>query len=321
MSHDPVIRAQGIVKSFSQRGSSTPLTAVDRVDFHAAKGEIVGLVGESGSGKTTFGRIIVNLLQPNAGEVYFYGEKIIDHRKQLAKEFRRKFSMIFQDPYESLNPVKRVYDILALPPRVQGVKDRRALDEAVFNALREVKLNPPEDFVSKYPLQLSGGQRQRVAIARAIVLRPEVLVADEPTSMLDASIKLGMINLLTEIISEHQMTTLLITHDLAVAALMCRRLLVMYRGTIVETGPSDELVSNPKHPYTRALVAAIPRLGAELRLPELPGDGAQTVPGCKFYERCPMRFDRCAKEVPPDFAVGESRVKCFLFDPKEGRNN
>jgi len=310
---ESVIEARDIVRTFAQRGSNAPFNAVDNVSLRSKRGEIVGLVGESGSGKTTFGRVLVNLIPPNSGAVYFHGEKIIDSKTNLKKSLRRSFSMIFQDPYESLNPVKRVYDILAFPPRVQGIKERKQLDEMVVSALEEVKLTPAADFIDKYPLQLSGGQRQRVAIARAIILRPEILVADEATSMLDASLKLGMINLLLEIIKKHEMTTLLITHDLAVAAMMCSRLLVMYKGAIVESGPSAEVVNNSKHPYTKALVAAIPTLGRKLSLPELAGESGEMNVGCRFYPRCPARFDRCAKEMPKDFPAGDSLVKCFLY--------
>ena len=164
---ESVIEARDIVRTFPQRGSNTPFNAVDNVSLRSKKGEIVGLVGESGSGKTTFGRVLVNLIPPNSGTVYFHGEKIIDPKTNLKKSLRRSFSMIFQDPYESLNPVKRVYDILAFPPRVHGIKARKQIDEMVVSALEEVKLTPADDFVDKYPLQLSGGQRQRVAIAES----------------------------------------------------------------------------------------------------------------------------------------------------------
>jgi oligopeptide/dipeptide ABC transporter ATP-binding protein len=314
MTNEAVVRAVGITKRFNQRGTNATFAALDNVSLEAGGGEVVGLVGESGSGKTTLGRTLVGLVRPDEGEVYFHDEKIVDRRRVAPRNLMRKLSMVFQDPYQSLNPIKHIYDILAFPLRANGVTSRKSLDEAVFAALREVKLVPPEDFVSKYPLQLSGGQRQRVAIARAVILKPEVLVADEPTSMLDASLKLGIINLLSELIRKHHVTTLLITHDIAVAAMMCSRLLVMYRGNVVETGPSEEIVRNPKHPYTRILIAAIPTIGREMRLPEKKGDESELGKGCKFYPRCPERFGRCLDNVPADYPTGAGYAKCFLYD-------
>jgi oligopeptide/dipeptide ABC transporter ATP-binding protein len=313
-----LLSARGLVKVYRQRGTGLPLAAVDGVDLEVHEGEVVGLVGETGSGKTTLGKLLVNLEQPDKGEIFYRGERAVDKRTRLPRRLRSKLSMIFQDPYEALNPAKTVYDIVALPARAQGLRERREIEPLVRRALEDVRLSPPEDFLSKYPSQLSGGQRQRVAIARAIVLRPEFLVADEPTSMLDASLKLGIINLLYELTSKYRMAMLLITHDLAVVSLICRRILVMYRGSIVESGPRDLVISRPRHPYTQALIASIPSLEGELGPPALrPGQEGATGRGCKFYSRCPLRFARCEGERPQDFRVEESLVKCFLYD-KEG---
>ena len=314
------IEVNSLQKKFGQRGSTDKtVTAVDRLSFSIPKGEIIGLVGESGSGKTTLGKILVNLLQPDSGDVKLEGTKILDQRLRFKRVLRKEFSMVFQDPYESLNPAKRTFDIVSFPARVNGIK-KDELRRRVFDAMRDVKLTPPEEFASKYPYQLSGGQRQRVAIARAIILRPRFLVLDEPTSMLDASLKAGMINLISEILERYEMTAVLITHDLAVAARMCSRLLVMYRGSIVEQGRSYDVVSNPSHPYTKSLVSAIPQLGKDLKPITLQGGDGGAALGekyCKFYPRCPWRFERCRIEEPSDYRVGQGDerhlAKCFLF--------
>jgi peptide/nickel transport system ATP-binding protein len=293
------------------------IIAVDHISLRVRKGEVVGLVGESGSGKTTLGKIIVNLVQPDSGELRLEGQKIVDHRTRLKKVMRRKFSMVFQDPYESLNPVKKVFDIVAFPARVNG-KRGRELEHMVFDTLNDVKLTPAQDFASKYPHQLSGGQRQRVAIARSVILRPNFIVLDEPTSMLDASLKVGMINLISEILKSYSITAVLITHDLAVAAKMCSRLVVMYRGTIVEDGPCEEVIVTPSHPYTKSLISAIPQLGQELQ-PLTSAPKMENVEAgknyCKYYRRCRWAFDRCVREEPEEYAVGSHHYsKCFLYD-------
>jgi peptide/nickel transport system ATP-binding protein len=333
------LEVRSISKRFAQRavvvtggaggeGTSAPpgassdkaITAVDRASFQMNRGEVIGLVGESGSGKTTLGKILVNLLQPDSGEVSLEGRKIIDSKSHFKRKIRKEFSMVFQDPYEALNPAKRTFDIVAFPARVNGVK-RSELGEMVFDSMRDVKLTPPEEFASKYPHQLSGGQRQRVAIARAIILRPRFLVLDEPTSMLDASLKVGMIELISDILRRYEITAVLITHDLAVAAKMCSRLIVMYRGSVVEEGHSSDIVSAPSHPYTKSLISAIPQLGRELEPIVLQDGGAggsilepSGVRYCKFFSRCPWAFERCKVEEPDLYGVGEKHsAKCFLY--------
>lgn len=294
------------------------IKAVDNVSLSIKKGDVIGLVGESGSGKTTLGKMIVNLLQPDRGEITLEGSRIIDHRARLNRTTRRKFSMVFQDPYEALNPVKRIYDIVAFPAKVNGRKGKE-LESMVYDALKDVKLIPAEEFSAKYPHQLSGGQRQRVAIARAIILRPSFLILDEPTSMLDASLKVGMINLITEILKRYDMTAILITHDLAVAAKMCSRLVVMYQGNVVEEGSATNVINSPSHPYTKSLISAIPQLGHELKpITTQGGRNLEVTLGqrnCKFLPRCPWSFERCAIEEPSQYTIEEGHyAKCFLFD-------
>ncbi len=313
---DYFLRVNGITKKFAQRGEvSKTITAVDNVTFGIAKGGLVGLVGESGSGKTTLGKVIVDLLQPDSGDVFLEGKEILSAKKHFKRNTRRDFSIVFQDPYAALNPAKRTFDIISFPARVQGVK-KEALYQLVFDAMNAVKLTPPAEYMYKFPHQLSGGQRQRVAIARAVILRPKFIVLDEPTSMLDASLKVGMINLIVDILRKYETTGILITHDLAVAAKVCARLLVLYRGTIVEQGKTEEIISNPKHPYTKSLISAIPQLGHKLTpIPLLSDLEPDAKNYCKFYSRCPLRFERCVQESPPDYGSGEGHlVKCFLFD-------
>ena len=313
------LKVNGVTKKFAQRGAlSKTITAVDDVSFDIAKGGLVGLVGESGSGKTTLGKIIVDLLQPDSGEVVLDGKKILSPKMRFKRDLRRDFSIVFQDPYAALNPAKRTFDIISFPARVQGVK-KEALYQMVSDAMSAVKLTPPAEYMYKFPHQLSGGQRQRVAIARAVILRPKFIVLDEPTSMLDASLKVGMINLIVDILKKYETTGVLITHDLAVAAKVCARLLVMYRGSIVEQGKTDDIISNAKHPYTKSLISAIPQLGHKLDPITLLTDEEPTVKNyCKFYARCPLRFERCLKETPIDFRSGQDHlVKCFLYDGGE----
>jgi peptide/nickel transport system ATP-binding protein len=203
---DQFLKVNGITKKFAQRGEiSKTITAVDNVSFGIAKGGLIGLVGESGSGKTTLGKIIVDLLQPDSGDVMLEGKEILSSKKRFKRNMRRDFSIVFQDPYAALNPAKRTFDIISFPARVQGVK-KEALYQLVFDAMSAVKLTPPAEYMYKFPHQLSGGQRQRVAIARAVILRPKFIVLDEPTSMLDASLKVGMINLIVDILKTYDTT-------------------------------------------------------------------------------------------------------------------
>ncbi|UCE44346.1 MAG: ABC transporter ATP-binding protein, partial [Candidatus Bathyarchaeota archaeon] len=234
--------------------------AVDGVSFKIRRQEIFGLVGESGCGKTTTGRLLLRLVEPTAGEVFFKDVEVtgIDLEREMRK-LRRRMQIIFQDPYESLNPRMSVFDIVAEPLRIQNVtKSEDELRDRVAQALEDLDLNPPEEFMYRFPHELSGGQRQRVAIGRAFVLRPEFLVADEPVSMLDVSIRSEVLRLLMSLIERYHSSFLYITHDIALARHMCNRIGVMYLGKIVEKGLTDKLIMEPLHPYTEALIAAVP---------------------------------------------------------------
>jgi oligopeptide/dipeptide ABC transporter ATP-binding protein len=315
LSAEPLVLAQEVTKYFRDRSTGATFKAVDKVSFEVLPNETMGVVGESGSGKTTLGRIISGLIKPDEGRVVFESKVSITKDKTLEKSQRSLVSMIFQDPYESLNPAKTVYDILAFPLRAQKKLDGSTERESVNRALEEVRLTPPSEYEYKYPNQLSGGQRQRVALARALMLEPKLLVADEPTSMLDASLKTGMLGLLAELKAKRGMSMLLITHDLSVAEAVCDRIAVMYKGVFVETGAASTVIGDPKHPYTQLLISSVPRLDKKLQPPlvrdtEDSGSGE----GCRFYSRCPARMPKCRVEDPPMYSVDGGKAKCFLYE-------
>ncbi len=292
-------------------GGSESLRAVDGIDLTLKPGEILALVGESGSGKTTTGKLITRQERPSAGALRFEGGDIAGLSGAALKAYRRRVQMIFQNPFEALDPRHRIIDAVAEPLAIHGIgsaADRRVKAEA---ALSEVEL-PPARFADRYPADLSGGQLQRVAIARALVLEPKLIVADEPVSMLDVSVRSGVMNLMLALRDRTNVAYLYITHDLAVARYMSGRTAVMYLGAIVEEGPTEDLIARGGHPYTRLLVAAVPehRPGTKRRRIRLPGDAAsvQELPsGCRFHPRCPLATDLCRTTAPPKVALGADR--------------
>jgi peptide/nickel transport system ATP-binding protein len=303
-------------------GRGTVARAVDGVSLEWNKGEILGVVGESGCGKSTLARAMLRLVEPSAGELSLDGQPL--NGKGSLDELRRRLQMIFQDPYQTLNPRQRVRTIVAEPLRVQGIGGDH--DARVRQALTEVGLEP-ERFAERYPHQLSGGQRQRVAIAAALVLEPDGLICDEPVSMLDASVQAQILAVLLELQRRRELALLFITHDLSLAWTLCDRLAVMYLGRVVEQGAAVDVIERPQHPYTQALVAAIPVPvpggggRRELLSGELP-DATDIPPGCRFHPRCPKRFEPCDKIDPPLYETGPGHLAaCLLHDPTLGKRS
>lgn len=297
--------------------------AVDDVSFKVTKGEIFGLVGESGSGKTTTGRTILRLIEPTSGKLFFKGEEITSISRGEMRLLRKKMQIIFQDPYDSLNPRMSVFDLISEPLRVQGHNiDEEEVSEKVQKTLVEMGLVPPEEFLYRFPHEISGGQRQRVAVARAFVTEPDFLVADEPVSMLDASVRTEVLELILSLVRNFQVSLLYITHDIALARYMCDRIAVMYLGEIVEMGRSDDIILRPFHPYTAALMLAVPVPDPEARRIDvvIKGEIPSAInppPGCRFHTRCLKARDICEKEKPRLMEIEKGRyVACHFPEGK-----
>ena len=279
--------------------------AVDGVSFVLQRAETLALVGESGCGKTTLGRTILRLVDPKEGRILYDGVDVAGFPEKKLRFMRRKAQLIPQDPYSSLNPAYSIFRTLEEPLRVHGVHDSSARQERTAKALEDVKLVPPDLFLPKYPHMLSGGQRQRVSVARALILDPELIVADEPVSMLDASVRISILRLLESLQQKYRISFLYITHDLATARHFSNRIGIMYAGKIVEIAPSGDLLREPLHPYTKALMDALPDPDPENRLrerPIVPGEPPSLVsppPGCSFHPRCPIaKAGLCDVVVP-----------------------
>jgi peptide/nickel transport system ATP-binding protein len=285
--------------------------AVDDVSFDIKTKEVFGLAGESGSGKTTTGRLVLKIIDPTSGKLFFKGEDITKLTRKQMKQFRRKIQTVFQDPYESLNPRKTVMDIIAEGLRIQKVvNSEKEVEERVIKTLEDVKLVPPNEFLFRYPHELSGGQRQRVAVARTFILNPEFVVADEPISMLDVSIRAEILNLFLDLVEKFNVSILYITHDLATARHMCHRIAIMYLGKIMEMGTAEDIVYEPLHPYTKALISAVPVPDPKSRRTRLTIKGEIPSPinppsGCRFHTRCPIAEEICRKEEPELINIGK----------------
>jgi peptide/nickel transport system ATP-binding protein len=344
-SHPPLLDVRGLCKTFVSRGFFGParrVVAAEDVSFRVEEGEAVALVGESGSGKSTVARLVLRLEAADAGEIRLAGEDVLAREPRHASlAYRGRVQMVFQDPFASLNPVHDVAYHLERPllrhralnpahdvayhlerPLLRHRRGPAAgARERAIELLRTVGLEPAEEFISRRPHELSGGQRQRVAIARALAVEPALLVADEPTSMLDVSVRMGVLNLLAQLKRERRLAILLITHDLASARYLAERILVLFRGRVVEDGPSAEVVRDPAHPYTRALLAsaadAAGSLAAEAPRRAAAGGDAGAAAGCPFASRCDSVHDACRAADPAPRPVGDRRVRCHLY-PEPG---
>jgi oligopeptide/dipeptide ABC transporter ATP-binding protein len=312
----PLLEARGIRKVFSAGGlvRRRRIAALEDVSFAVRRGEAVAIVGESGSGKSTIARVLLRLVAPDAGELRIDGADVLASEPRRASlAYRARVQMVFQDPFGSLNPVHSVGHHLARPLLRHGRASRDDVRGRVLDLLRTVGLEPAEELVGRHPHQLSGGQRQRVAIARALAVEPDVLVADEPTSMLDVSIRSGVLALLARLKRERGLSIVLITHDLAAARLLADRILVLYRGRIVEDGPAASLVDAPAHPYTRALVASASHAAPIEAAAPGPPAAAPEGRGCPFAPRCPDVLERCRAEDPAPRTLADGRrVRCHL---------
>ena len=301
------LEVQGLMKRFPI-GSAVRrahVHAVDDVSFELRPGTITALVGESGSGKSTVARLLAHLYEPTSGAVLFEGSDVTRvRRRKDVLHYRSQVQMIFQDPFGSLNPVKTVRHHVERPLRIHRIVPSNQVEARVHELLRTVGLVPPEDIAAKYPHELSGGQRQRVSIARALAVEPKVVLADEPISMLDVSIRIGILNLMLKLKEERDIAFLYVTHDLASARYIADDILVMYAGQIVEQGPVEEVLAEPMHPYTRLLVAAVPDPATKTEAQQVElrhGDASAAVDpaaGCRFRSRCPLAIDVCSQVTP-----------------------
>jgi len=308
---EALVSVRGLKTYYSIRGTffdrligrtGAAVRAVDDVSLELRKGEVLGLVGESGSGKTTLGRTLLGLVPATEGEVVFEDRDITKLHERELRDMRRRMQMVFQDPHASLNPAMTIAQAVGHPLEIHGlVRDKAVARARVAEALERVGLIPAEQFMDKYPSDLSGGQKQRAVIARAIILNPVLLVADEPVSMLDMSVRAKILELMLSLKNDFDLTYLYITHDLATAKFFCDRIAIMYLGRVVEIGPSEAIYDDPKHPYTQALLRAIPEPDPRRTVPrdlprgEVP-DAARPPLGCSFHPRCPRAFEVCGWE-------------------------
>ncbi len=323
MVEDPLVSVRGLTKYFPVRGGillrvKAHIKAVDRVSFGVQPHETFGIVGESGCGKTTLARTMLRLIEPTAGEVSFEGEEVMAFRGERMKGFRKDAQIVFQNPFSALHPRKMVKDIVGEPLKVHYEMESDEVVDRVSETLADVGLT--KEHMYRYPHEFSGGQRQRIVVARALILRPKLIVLDEPTAALDVSVQAKILNLLKALQKEYALTYVLISHNFSIIDYLCDRIAVMYLGRIVEVAPKKELFSNPLHPYTRALISAIPVPDLRKKSEPIILKGEVPSPmnppsGCHFRTRCPLRAPECAEEEPQLGEVAEGHlVACPLYE-------
>ncbi|MDX1663369.1 MAG: ABC transporter ATP-binding protein [Candidatus Promineifilaceae bacterium] len=325
---DTFVQVEDLVKRYQIGGGLAGLLrgqpaqqiyAVNGVSFDLARGESLGLAGESGCGKTTTGMLLVKLIEPSEGRILFDGQDISQLSGEDLEEFRRRVQLMFQNPYEALNPRFTLYRSLSEPLIINGWRDAVKRRERILDTLERVQLQPAELFLDKYPHQLSGGQLQRVVLARSLILHPDFLVADEPVSMLDVSVRAGILNTMRRLTREMNLTTVYISHDLSLLQYTCDCIAIMYLGQIMEIGPTEQIIHNPQHPYTQALVSAVPVPDPNIPTPELSIDegvprATRAQPGCPFQDRCPEVMAACLDITPPWIRVGTDQYAfCHLY--------
>ena len=321
---DPLIQVRNLQKQFEIgqeslipfRGEQKLLNAVDGVSFDLARGEIVGLAGQSGCGKSTLGELLVRLQSPTAGEIRYNGEDVTAYDKAELKRYRQSAQVIFQDPYEALNPRFTVAQTVSEPLKIHDMEN---IDERTKQALVDAGLEPPEDFLGKFPSELSGGERQRVCIAKAIVLDPDFIVADEPVSMLDVSVSTQILKLFKKLQREREITILYISHDLSTINSLTDRTMIMYLGDIVEIGETEDVIHEPSHPYTKDLLSAVPGqdIYEEGSITETIPDPTDLPSGCRYIESCAYAREKCEKIEPELEPVDESKVVACHYPVSE----
>ncbi|HYL66696.1 MAG TPA: ABC transporter ATP-binding protein [Nitrosopumilaceae archaeon] len=316
---EEILSVQNLTKYFTNKGifsSSKIVKAVDGISFSLKKGEVLVLAGESGSGKTTISRLILRAIEPDSGTIFFDGVEVTRESRNLDK-LRKQCQIIYQDPYAAINPRMKVSEIIMEPLQIHKIGTTSERKKIVLDVLHEVRLEPAEIIYEKYPHMLSGGQRQRIVLARALVTKPEVIIADEPVSMLDVSVRAEILELMREIQEKHGISYIYITHDLSTARYLGQRIAIMYLGKIVESGPINEVLFHPKHPYTQALTDAISEPNPDnlyqdkkIRINE-PVD-IDVYEGCRFRSRCPYVIEKCKDEPPLDQVEKDRFAACFV---------
>jgi peptide/nickel transport system ATP-binding protein len=317
---DEILKVEHLKKYFTKKGmfgaKSSTVRATDDISFSIKTGEVFVLAGESGSGKSTIAKLILKSIESDSGKIFFEDQEI-DNKKENLSKIRMNCQMIHQDPYDSINPRMKIGDIVSEPLEIHNIGNKKDRQQRVIEVLQEVKLEPAEDIVKRYPHMLSGGQRQRVVLARALALKPKVILADEPVSMLDVSIRAEMLELMQELQKKYNISFIYITHDLATARYFGQRIGILYMGKIVEMGPIDQVLVKPRHPYTQALIDAISEpdpdnLHRERKIRINEPKDIDVYQGCRFRARCPYAIDKCVEEPELEMTGSEHYSACFV---------